>query len=85
MAMIRTMKGGKVSFSVGEDKGWKSIADLFLANIKIENFSSKKQFLTTQELTMRKDLNEYLKYLGFVKLEIKKIINEIRHKSIISG
>ena len=34
---------------------------------------------------MRKDLNEYLKYLGFDKLEIKKIINELNFKDSIEN
>ena len=83
--LIDNIKTNNINFFIIDNKISKRIADLFLANIKIENISTKKEFLSTQELSMRKDLNEYLKYLGFDKLEIKKIINELNFKDSIEN
>ncbi|MGL5246007.1 MAG: Holliday junction branch migration protein RuvA [Mycoplasmoidaceae bacterium] len=83
--LINNIRENNINFFIIDNKISKRITDLFLSNINIEKISDNNKLLNNQELSIRKDLNDYLKYLGFDKLEIKKIISELDFRDSIEN
>ncbi|MGL5640149.1 MAG: Holliday junction branch migration protein RuvA [Mycoplasmoidaceae bacterium] len=83
--LINNTISNNINFFVIENKISKRVAELFLANIKIEKNSINNELINSQELSLREDLNDYLKYLGFDKLEIKKITSDLDFKDSIEN
>ncbi|MGL5591620.1 MAG: Holliday junction branch migration protein RuvA [Mycoplasmoidaceae bacterium] len=83
--LINNTKKNNINFFIIENKISKRVAELFLANIKMEKILTNNDSLNNKELSLRKDLNDYLKYLGFDKSEIKKVTIDLDFKDSIEN
>ncbi|MGL4617166.1 MAG: OB-fold domain-containing protein [Mycoplasmoidaceae bacterium] len=83
--LIYNARTNNINFFIINNKISKKIVELFLNNINIEKTLENNKSLNNQELSLRNDLNDYLKYLGFHKLEIKKITSELDFRDSIEN